>query len=417
MQNKKILSFLILVLHTGLYAQLPAVIDTTQNWTMTWYDEFDYANAQLDKNWVSQNGSNTHILSSRWRENVEVNNNLLFLHNRKEERGGQQWTSGSIWTKKRFTYGYFECRYKYASATATNNSFWLMSRDGEPSMGKKFEIDINEGHYPNEINTNIHQWSDIHIDSLGKKSHYSHHKGYPFGAKPGYSIQLEIPVKTNKIRFISQHKGHFNIGEFSVYGVNGGNYPDVMAMATNKDMGAVKNLAASQNVKISSSGSYNDNHSEWKLTDGKPNTSWTSQKLGSKWITFEWQNMITVGCIQFLNGWKDNKGSWRNLITDYKLQYLKDGKWVDISTLDVSKDYNFGEEFHTYGLLWNEEELVFYFDGKEIRREKNEFCFSPTPIWLSLAIIKWSGVVTDAIDGTSMQVDYVRYYQNKQKNE
>jgi beta-glucanase (GH16 family) len=76
---------------------------------------------------------------------------------------------------------------------------------------------------------------------------------------------------------------------------------------------------------------------------------------------------------------------------------------------------NFAEAFHTYGLEWNEHEIVFYFDDQEIRREKNEFCYSEVPIWLSLAVIPWAGQVTDAIDGTRMQVDWVRYYHKKER--
>ena len=57
--------------------------------------------------------------------------------------------------------------------------------------------------------------------------------------------------------------------------------------------------------------------------------------------------------------------------------------------LEADYDTNFSDEFHTYGLKWNEQELVFYFDGKEIRRVKNEFCFSESPIWLSLALVKF----------------------------
>ncbi len=74
---------------------------------------------------------------------------------------------------------------------------------------------------------------------------------------------------------------------------------------------------------------------------------------------------------------------------------------------------DFARDFQTYGLEWTEKELVFYFNGKEIRREKNTFCHSPSPVWLSLAIISWGGKITDAIDGTFMEVDHVRIYQRK----
>lgn len=35
------------------------------------------------------------------------------------------------------------------------------------------------------------------------------------------------------------------------------------------------------------------------------------------------------------------------------------------------------------------------------------------PVLLSLAVIKWAGAVTDAIDGASMDVDYVRVWQRE----
>ncbi|MCG6190494.1 glycoside hydrolase family 16 protein [Maribellus maritimus] len=229
----------------------------TKERELVWKDEFNYANREeLLKVWESQNGPSGHILCSRWPENIEVGSGTVRLVNRKESRGGQDWTSASMWTRKDFRYGYFECRYRYASETGTNNSFWLMTRSSasEPSTGKRFEIDINEGHYPNEVNTNIHNWSDITVNTDGKKTHPSFHKTFQF------------------------------------------------------------------------------------------------------------------------------------------------------DQTDFSKD------FHTFGLEWNEQELIYYLDGKEIRRAKNEFCHSPAPVLLSLAIITWAGEVSDEIDGTYMEIDYVKIF-------
>ena len=76
---------------------------------------------------------------------------------------------------------------------------------------------------------------------------------------------------------------------------------------------------------------------------------------------------------------------------------------------------NLAEEFHLYGLQWTENELIWYYDGKEIRREENTLCHSDAPVLLSLAIIDWAGPVTDAIDGTAMEVDFVRVYQHKKR--
>ncbi|MEM9420188.1 MAG: family 16 glycosylhydrolase [Planctomycetota bacterium] len=101
------------------------------------------------------------------------------------------------------------------------------------------------------------------------------------------------------------------------------------------------------------------------------------------------------------------------MASDFRIQYHDGKDWVDITSLDVTTSSNFGSDYHTFGLMWDEDDIVFYLDRKEIRRERNEFAFSETPIWLSLAIIKWDGPVTNAIDGTSMKVDWVRYYQPK----
>jgi len=225
------------------------------DWTLVFQDEFAGSEKDLDANWEFQNGPSGHILCSRWRENAELADGTLKMNAKKEDRGGQHWTAASLWTKKKFLYGYYECRYRYAAATGTNNSFWLMTRDHDEArklgvnnvneVPGRFEIDINEGHYPNEINMNIHNWTGKH----------------------------------------------------------------------------------------------------WSRS-----------------------------------------------------------KHISIDGAELARD------FHVYGLKWTADELVWYYDGKEIRREKNTICHKATHVWLSLAIMNWAGPVTDAVDGASMEVDYVRIY-------
>jgi beta-glucanase (GH16 family) len=390
----------------------PVLVEGADRWELSWRDEFDYADAELDKNWESQNGPSGHILSSRWRENARVENGTLRLINRKEKRGGQEWTSGNIWTREWFQYGYFECRYRYAAAEGTNNSFWIMVRGDEPKTGKRFEIDINEGHYPNKVNTNIHNHTDVTVVD-GKRRHPSAHRGFTFGQKPDHVIQLEIPVTTRKLRFISDEPSHCHLREFRIYGVNtGSGYPNVLA-APPKD--GPRDFARDPDTKVSVSGFHESQKPEdlRKLTDGDPTTSWISQPAGDKWVEFEFADPRTVGCIQFINGWQQGR-DWRGMVTRYRVQYLNGENWVDIASFDASRGgVDFARDFHVFGLEWSESELVFYVDGKEIRREKNAFCHSPAPIWLSLAIIPWAGKVTDAIDGTFMEVDYVRVFKRK----
>ncbi len=213
-------------------------------WQIFWNDEFSYPDVILENNWISANDSTqSNILCARIRRNAVVSGGTLKLINKKETVGTKAWTSGSVWTKSMFQYGYFECRYKYAAATGTNNSFWFMSQT-TPAVGKKFEIDINEGHYPSDMATNIHNWTDVTTSSM-------------------------------------------------IYTFSGN---------------------------------------------------------------------------------------------------------------------NLGTTFHTYGLKWNADSLIFYFDRKPVRKVHNDFCLSQAPVFLSEAIITWAGAVTDAINGTQMEIDYVRVY-------
>lgn len=247
-------------------AEAPRLLDLS-GWQLVWQDEFDYADEDLDERWEAQNGPSRHILCSRWRENVVVKDGVLHLVNKKQRRGGQEWTSGSIWTKKKFKYGYFECRYRYAEATGTNNSFWLMTRGPEPSVGKRFEIDINEGHYPNEINTNIHNWSDVSIGADGTKTHSYAHKGFAYGMRPDYSLPLEIPVTTKRLRLTSTSSPHFHIREFRVFGPNE-SYPEPLSETADQDVPGLTNFARHPKVEITASGALNEKTKPADAADG-----------------------------------------------------------------------------------------------------------------------------------------------------
>ena len=392
-------------------APKPTLPGGNDKWRLTWNDEFDYPNALLDNTWNSANGPQTWILCSRWRDNAVVSNGTLKLMNKKEERGGQSWTSGSIWTKQHFKYGYYECRYKYAAATGTNNSFWLMSQSA-PTEGKKFEIDINEGHYPSEMATNIHNWTDITTNpTTGAQSHPSSSKKYLFGQAPDVSIQLEIPITTRKIRLTSNYVAHFHIQEFRIYNVNTAGYPSALSATADTDKAGLVNFARDSQTKITSSGVYGTGYELSKVADGTLSNHWVSQTAGAKWLEFEFADDKTVGCIQFVSGWISGS-TYMSVLNDFKVQYYDGTEWIDIQSItptDVAVD--FGKDFHYFGLKWTADSLKFYADGVLKRAEKNTFCFSAAPIYLSEAIISWAGAVTNAIDGTQMEVDYVRVYE------
>jgi len=391
-------------------APKPTLPGGNDKWQLKWNDEFDYHDILLDNSWNSANGAQTWILCSRWRENAVVSNGSLKLQNRKEERGGQSWTSGSIWTKQQFQYGYYECRYKYAAATGTNNSFWLMSSTA-PTVGKKFEIDINEGHYPSEMATNIHNWTDITTNpTTGAQTHPSSSKSFSFKADPDVTIQLEIPITTRKIRLTSNYASHFHIQEFRIYNVNTAGYPTAMSATADTDKAGLVNFARDAQTKITASGVYGTGYEIPKAADGSLNSHWVSQTAGAKWLEFEFAADKTIGCIQFVSGWL-NGSTYSNILDDYKVQYYNGTEWVDMQTVvPTEAGVNFGRDYHYFGLNWTADSLQFFCDGKKMRSVKNDFCYSAAPLYLSCAIIAWAGAVTDAINGTQMEVDYVRIY-------
>lgn len=229
----------------------PCIKDSSgSKWDLVWHDEFNN-NSTIDENWSAENASPGHIMSSRWRENLSVKSGKLIIKNLKENKGGKEWTSGSMTSKRKFKYGYFECRMRISSISGVNNSFWLYCTNPTSISGHKFEIDVIEGHYPNAVLSNIH-----------------------------------------------------------------------------------------------------DN--------------------GTKTNSYDKQKSMT-----------------------YK-----------VST-------NLYRKYHTFGLEWNKDSLKFYVDGILTRSEPNTCCFDEAPVILGTAVMTWAGKVTDKINGTSMDVDYVRIYQRK----
>ena len=145
-----------------------------QEWVMTFSDEFN--GTEMDWGvWRSDSSSPGHIQSSRWPENVEVHDGAVHLVIRHEEKGGKEWTAGSVWVRPEVfaqAYGYWEASYKIAASTGINNSFWTYTSTGYnihrvKGTGKHFELDINEGHYPNSINMTYH------TDVTGEKKAHS----------------------------------------------------------------------------------------------------------------------------------------------------------------------------------------------------------------------------------------------------
>jgi len=110
---------------------------------------------------------------------------------------------------------------------------------------------------------------------------------------------------------------------------------------------------------------------------------------------------------------------------DVAANYYPDNLETYLCDLDVGKrvlhrkrwkaPVNLSEDYHVYALLWTDSELIWYFDGKEIRRAPSTICRRAVRVRFSTAVTPYGGPESDAIDGTCMKVDYVRVFKKLKK--
>ena len=136
---------------------------TNDEWVLTFNDEFEGDAVNWDV-WDSSNYQSAgNILSTRGPDNAEVHDGALYMMTKKEQKGTgtpREWTTCHMAldaTVFRQKYGYWEARYKICASSGINNAFWMITGAGTIMDYKQsYEIDINEGHYPNEVCTTYH---------------------------------------------------------------------------------------------------------------------------------------------------------------------------------------------------------------------------------------------------------------------
>jgi len=109
--------------------------------------------AELQSNWNLLSDDPSGSQSCRRPENISVSAHGLKLTTKMATDSKKRWSTGSMISKFRQKYGFFEATIKIPDSSGLNNAFWLTTDDN-------FEIDNCEIHYPHRVNTSLHNWND-----------------------------------------------------------------------------------------------------------------------------------------------------------------------------------------------------------------------------------------------------------------
>lgn len=91
------------------------------------------------------------------------------------------------------------------------------------------------------------------------------------------------------------------------------------------------------------------------------------------------------------------------------------GKELKSKGFAMDKMSHLYKGYHTYGMLWNEKEYVFYIDGKETwRTSAGGVMQVPGYLKITVEAAKWAGDVFKENLPKYMLVDYVRVYEKKE---
>lgn len=112
-----------------------------------------------------------------------------------------------------------------------------------------------------------------------------------------------------------------------------------------------------------------------------------------------------------------NEGHYPNYSSHNLHFYSKIKETRDDIGYKVASTENYARDFHIFACEWTPEEIIFYVDGKEVKRDsiKNTAMEDTASVvrFSTAVAMNFAGKVTDECDGKAMIVDYVRVYQTE----
>ncbi len=83
-------------------------------------------------------------------------------------------------------------------------------------------------------------------------------------------------------------------------------------------------------------------------------------------------------------------------------------------TVSYRSGFRLADEYFVAGLEWNKDEIIWYFNGEEIQRAKNEYWDDPETVnFDSETFPSWWGLPGEGDNGGEFKIDYFRYWTKK----
>ena len=139
---------------------------------LAWHDEFD-GDALDTREWEPRTDSKHW--STQKPENLTVSGGMLHLVLKKEKAGKMEYTGAGAISRRTFTHGFYEARFRCPPGKGWHTSFWMQKHDGsggtDPRAARQ-EIDVieNDSVNPTHYSTTTHVWNPPPHTSRGHKT-------------------------------------------------------------------------------------------------------------------------------------------------------------------------------------------------------------------------------------------------------
>lgn len=100
---------------------------------------------------------------------------------------------------------------------------------------------------------------------------------------------------------------------------------------------------------------------------------------------------------------------WHPSTYDTRLGLMAGKSW-DVAAEQFTAPDDVSRNFHVYGVEWNDKELIWYFDNREVRRLPHTACRYEAALHMITVVAGPKENLTDALHGATTELDYIRAY-------